>query len=93
MGLTGKEVRVLDYIDNPDGSVSSKLKEIGQGTFQGWGMDALDHGSSYSVAIVVMQDGTVQTPIPNHIVFLERQERWERRKKMEDIGRGSYGTA
>jgi len=41
MGLTGKEVRVLGYIDNPDGSVSSKLKEIGRGTFQGWGMDAL----------------------------------------------------
>ncbi|WP_176257447.1 hypothetical protein [Pseudomonas sp. R16(2017)] len=61
------------------------LEEAAEGTFHGWGVEFEDFESgigNYSVAIVEMADGTVQTLMPWAIRFLDSDES---RRNLKDM--------
>lgn len=67
------EQRTIKDTAHPFGSIIREKVLIGHGTFCAWGCDYEEFESgpgNFSVAIVRMPDGTIRTPQPDMIQFI-----------------------
>lgn len=59
-----------------EGRTRKGTEDVAQGVFLAWGNEYVEFESgpgNYTVALVEMPDGTVQTPVPTSIRFLDSE--------------------
>jgi len=78
--LVGREVRFSDWTKNEE-TGSHELKEIGKGYFQGFGLEVesdFTGSASYTVAIILMEDGKIRTALPENMVVIDQENLFKR---------------